>query len=251
MRIERNAGWSTDRLLGGRLTIEQPAHGYRVAIDPLLLQAAVQPAPNDLVLDAGAGVGGAILALARRSPSGHAVGLEHQPPLAAAMARNARRNGLADRVEAVCGDIANPPFASGAFDVVMTNPPFGDAATMTMPATDLGRAARVLSDTSLGGWLSACCALVRSGGRIVVIHRADRTAQLLAGLQGRAGRVRLLPLWPKQGRPAKRVLVEARVGQNGPLAILPGLVLHREDGHFTDRAAAILAGADGIDWECG
>ena len=58
-----------DTLLGGRVLLRQPADGYRVAIDPIFLAAAVPAAPGELVLDVGAGVGAAALCLAWREPN--------------------------------------------------------------------------------------------------------------------------------------------------------------------------------------
>lgn len=52
---------TVDRVLDGRVVIAQPADGYRVAIDPVLLAAAVDAAPGARVLDLGCGVGTAAL----------------------------------------------------------------------------------------------------------------------------------------------------------------------------------------------
>ena len=52
------AGWTTDRLLGGRLILRQPARGYRVAVDTVLLAAAVPARPGARLVELGAGVGG-------------------------------------------------------------------------------------------------------------------------------------------------------------------------------------------------
>jgi tRNA1Val (adenine37-N6)-methyltransferase len=45
--------------------------------------------------------------------------------------------------------------------------------------------------------------------------------------------------------PAARVIVQVRKGINGPGAILPGLVLHNDDGSFTEAASRIMNG-DGL-----
>jgi tRNA1(Val) A37 N6-methylase TrmN6 len=61
------------------------------------------------------------------------------------------------------------------------------------------------------------------------------------------GAMELLPLWPRAGIAAKRVLVRARKGARSPAKILPGLTLHEADGRFTDAAEAILRDAAQIE----
>src|SRR3954464_1209443 len=86
-----------DALLGGRVRILQSRRGYRVAVDAVLLAAAVHPAPGERLLDLGAGVGAVGLCLAIRVPDCTVVGIELQPALADLARRNAERNGLGER----------------------------------------------------------------------------------------------------------------------------------------------------------
>ena len=96
-------------------------------------------------VDLGAGVGAAGLALARRV-AGLAVTLvEIEPALAALARENAARNGLAERVRAVCLDVAAPAAAfaaaglsSGTADRVLMNPPFNTAPAQKL-SPDRGR----------------------------------------------------------------------------------------------------------------
>jgi len=68
---------SEDTLLGGRVKLRQPRHGYRAAIDPVLLAAAVPAGDGDTLLDIGCGAGTTVLALAARvGPSGHVLGVD-------------------------------------------------------------------------------------------------------------------------------------------------------------------------------
>ncbi|MDE0704133.1 MAG: methyltransferase, partial [Rhodospirillaceae bacterium] len=71
---------------------------------------------------------------------------------------------------------------------------------------------------------------------------------LLAALAARCGGPEILPLWPKAGRDAKRVLVRARIGGKGPARLLPGLTLHEADGRFTPAAEAVLRGGAPIEF---
>ena len=84
--------------------------------------------------------------------------------------------------------------------------------------------------------------MLRAGGTLTLVHRADRLADALAALGPRAGEVVVFPLWPRAGRPAKRVLIRARRGAAAPLRLAPGLVLHGADGAFTPAAQAALRG---------
>ena len=89
--------------------------------------------------------------------------------------------------------------------------------------------------------------MAASGGGLTLIHRADRLAEILGALEGRFGALAVRPLYPREGMPATRILVSGRRDSRAPLAILPGLVLHRPEGGFTARAEAILRAGQGLD----
>ena len=229
-----------DRLLGGRVRLLQPTEGYRAAIDPVLLAAAVRAGDGERVLDLGCGVGAAAFCLLARLPGVRLTGLELQPALAALARANAALNGVG--MEVVEGSLLAPP-ALEPFDWVMTNPPYLEAGRASVPPQASKGLANVEGDASLADWLKAAVRLLKPKGHLAVIHRADRLADLLAALRGRGvGEVRVLPLWPKPGRSAGRVIVTARKGVRTPLDLLPGLVLHRDDGAFTEAAEAVLRG---------
>jgi tRNA1(Val) A37 N6-methylase TrmN6 len=236
-----------DHLLGGRLRFSQPARGYRVAIDPVLLAAAVPALPYQRVLDAGAGTGAASLCLAARAAECQILGLEVQRELHRIASHNVRRNELDHRVEMLQGDLQRPPprLSAGSFDHVMSNPPHL-AAQQSSPSPQPERAlAHAETTMDLAGWLAACLRMLKPEGYLTLIHRADRLDELLAALLGRAGDVIVFPLWPvADGRPAKRVLIQGRKGARGPLRLMPGLVLHDRDGSFSDVAEAVLR--DGV-----
>jgi tRNA1(Val) A37 N6-methylase TrmN6 len=243
-------GFSTDALLGGRLRLRQPVTGYRAAIDPVLLAAAVPAAPRDLVCEAGAGAGAALLCLAARVPGCRILGFERDDSLVQLARDNAADNGFSDRVEVVAGDIAKPPprLSPGTFDHVMMNPPYLESSRARSPVDANRAAAMVEGQAGLGDWIGFAHVMLRDRGTLTIIHRADRLDQLLAALASRFGGVTVFPLWPGEGRGAKRVIVRARKNTKEPASLLPGLVLHGDDGRFTPAAEAILREGHGLDF---
>jgi tRNA1(Val) A37 N6-methylase TrmN6 len=229
-----------DTVLDGRVRLLQPAQGYRAAIDPVFLAAAVPATGGQRVLDAGSGVGTAALCLAARVPDCRIVELETQAPLHELACRNVVLNGRTGLVEPILGRLDAPPagLAPGSFDHVMTNPPYVAGGTVPPHA---GKAlANQEADVDLAAWMRCCLGLLKPKGWLTVVYRADRLDDLLAALGGRVGGTTVIPLWPKLGRPAKRVVLRARKGVASPFLLHSGLIIHREDGHYTEAAEAVL-----------
>lgn len=233
-----------DRLLGGRVILRQPATGYRAAIDPILLAAAVSANPGEHVLELGCGAGAAALALAARLPGIRLTGLERDADLARLCQSNIAANDMVGRVTVFAGDLLDPPpeIAAGGFDHAMANPPYLEAARADFSPDPGRRAANAEGEAVLEDWVAAALGAVKRKGWITVIQRADRVDALIAAFAGRAGAIAVLPLWPKAGAPAKRVIVRARKGVRSPSTVLPGLVLHDGDG-YTAAADAVLRDA--------
>jgi tRNA1(Val) A37 N6-methylase TrmN6 len=128
----------------------------------------------------------------------------------------------------------------GGFTQVMANPPFLEAARASASPIAARAAASVEGEAMLADWIDFALTMLRDKGTLTVIHRADRLADLLAALGGRAGGIIVFPLWPGEGKPAKRILLQARKGSAAPLILAQGLVLHRADGRNSEAAEAIL-----------
>jgi tRNA1(Val) A37 N6-methylase TrmN6 len=234
-----------DAVLGGRLILRQPRRGHRVGHDAILLAAATPAKTGEHVVDFGAGVGAAGLALAARMAGPSVTLLEIDPALAALAEENIRRNAFADRVRAITLDVTAPARAFAAAGLppgsaarVLMNPPFNDpAASRASPDADR-RLAHV--SAGLAPWLRSAARLLAAGGTVTLIWRADGLADLLAALARGFGAVAVQPVHPRPDAPAIRVLVRAVKGSGAPLALLPGLVLADADGHPSAAAEAVL-----------
>ena len=239
---------SEGTLLGGRVKLRQPVTGYRVAIDPVFLAAAVPAVSGDRVLDVGCGVGAAALCVAARIVGCRVTGIERDRELVRLANYNIALNGLANQVSVMAGDLLAPPprLEPGGFDHVLANPPHLAAGTAT-PPPDLARAAaHVEGEADLAAWIRFLLAMTRPKGSLTVIHRADRLDALLGQLSGRAGEIVVFPLWPGAGKSAKRVILRARKGIAAPTRLAPGLILHEPDGRYTAAAEAVLREGAGL-----
>lgn len=245
------AEFSTDEVLGGRVRLRQPRRGYRAGLDAALLAAACNAGPGQRVIEAGCGVGGALLAAATRRMQASFFGIERDPYMLALAQENIVANGLSGRVAALAGDVGAGFRALGLepFDAAMANPPFfDDAAAIRGPAP--ARAGAYLADDGLEAWAGFLLKAVREGGSLTLIHRADRLGDILRLLAPKAGSIRIRPVQPFAHQPAKRVLVRAVKTGKAPLALLPALVLHDPaGGKHTAEVEAILRGEVALGWD--
>ena len=250
-QMTQNDGAATSEslVLSGRVRLIQPVRGYRAGMDAALLAAALPLAPGQRTLEAGCGVGGALLQAAARWPDARFVGIERDETAAALASRNILANDMQDRVEVKHGDIASGPakLDLAGFDVAFSNPPFFDDPTgLRGPSPE--RAGAWLADDGLDAWTDFLTKAVRDGGEVVMIHRADRLHDLLNGLARRAGSFAVRPVHSFADAAAKRVLVKATRAGRGPFRLLPALVLHQVGGGHTAEADAIYRGVASVNW---
>jgi tRNA1(Val) A37 N6-methylase TrmN6 len=241
---------SEDAILGGRLMLRQPLRGHRFGHDAILLAAAVSARAGEQAvehaIDLGAGVGAAGLALAHRVGGLSVTLVEIDRALAALAKGNAEHNGMADRVRALCLDAEAPADAFAAAGLprgcathVLMNPPFNSVQHNASP--DPGRrVAHVGSGETLSKWLATAARLLAADGVVTLIWRADGLADVLAALARDFGGVSILPVYPKPGAAAIRVLARGIKASAAPLTALPGLVLADGGNKPTQQAEAIL-----------
>ena len=249
--IDRADPVSEDRLLDGRVRLRQAAAGYRAAIDPVLLAAAVPAAPGTSVVDLGCGAGAALLCLAARVPDSGLIGVDADAAVIGLAQANIESNGLRRRAAVVMGDICRLPLAASTADHVMVNPPYLAAAASRPSPIAARAAANREGGAMLGDWLAAAQRLLKPRGWLTLIHRADRLDAVMAGLAPAFGAVSVLPVWPKAGKPASRIIVRARRDARTPASLLPGLVLHGPSGAYTARAEAVLRHAAPLSFAVG
>jgi tRNA1(Val) A37 N6-methylase TrmN6 len=240
-----------DGALGGRLRLKQPRRGHRIGHDAILLAAACPAREGERVVDLGAGVGAAGLAVALRVAGTMVTLVEVDAGLAALATENARLNGLAARVSIAALDIGAPSRAFAAAGLapesvarVLMNPPFNDPARQRESPDPQRRLAHAGPGGTLARWIKTAARLLRPRGTLTLIWRAEGLGEVVRALDPAFGGVAVLPVYSKAGESAIRILVRATKASGAPLALLPGLVLNDHAGRPTVQSEAVLrAGA--------
>ena len=235
-----------DAILGGRVRIRQPARGYRVNVDTLLLAASLPRviAEGARVAEPCCGVGAALLAVAARHEGDVTfVGIERDTAFADVARQNVELNAASHRTQIIEGDALDAGADYGLFDHVFFNPPYDTLGEGRAPSQ--AKRAAYLADRPIGDWVKVWSNRMRAQATLTLIHRAHRLGEILWALDGRLGGVEVLPIYPNAQASAKRVIVRARKGSRAPLQILRGLSLHPSEtsnDKYTPEANAVLRG---------
>jgi tRNA1Val (adenine37-N6)-methyltransferase len=213
-----------DALFHGALALTQPADGYRVNVDALLLAAfAAAGRPVRRACDLGAGVGAVGLSLLHLGGADHVTFVEADPFTAELSSSNAKTNGFAARSDvSTCGVREFAGEAQGTYDLVVANPPYVAVGTGRVPQN----AARARATVgALDDFVFAARKLTGARGRTCFSYPAQSLGTLFSMLES-------FGLSPKrarfvhatQGKPARLVLVDAQPGRPGGLTIMPPLL---------------------------
>jgi len=236
-----------DDLLTHRLRIIQSPQVFSFSMDAVLLARFAGVPPRGRVLDLCTGNGVVPLLLSTRTAA-RIDGVEIQPRLADMAARSVRLNGLEDRITIVEGDLRTYHMDAGygVYDAVTVNPPYMPANTGDRNANPHYAAARHEIHCTLDDVAAACARLVRTGGRVSMVHRPSRLAEIIGTLQ----RHRLEPkrirfVHPRADAEANMILIEATRDGKPEVRLLPPLIVYDANGSYVPELLNIYFGGQG------
>lgn len=227
-------------VLNRRVQLRQPKDGFRTGLDAVMLAAACKAKSRQILLDIGCGVGAAGLCVLARVPDIRLTGIDIQGDHVALARENAALNGVTDQTEFLTADIRDYK-AAASFHHVICNPPYQKAGTHTpSPFTAKATAHTHPEDIRLEDWIACAQRNLEPKGSLTIIHRADKVDIIIRALGKTFGGIEIIPLWPKAGKPAKRVIVRALKDRRSCAALHPGIIIHEKNGDYTQAAEAIL-----------
>ncbi len=223
------------------LKIYQDAGGFRFGTDSVLLArfACQKKAGRVCDLCSGCGIVGLLVSAFCRAEDICCV--EIAPAQALLAERSAALNGLGDRMRVLCADIRDVKnlFAHGSFDLVTANPPYHKVGSGKLSSKAAG--ARSEQTCSVDDVTAAAGHLLHTGGRLCLVHRADRVADVLcsaraAGLEPK----RLRFVCSKPDREPYLLLCEAVKGARAGMRVDSPLFIMDERGEYTAQFRAVL-----------
>lgn len=227
-----------DNLILGGYKLIQAVHGYRFSLDAVLLAhfPALERVHN--VVDLGTGNGVIPLLLATRSPSITITGLEMQESMADRANRTINYNGLESRIRIVKGDLndINDIFPANYTDLVVSNPPFWKKGEGKISQNEEEAIARHEIFLDLPALIAAGAYILRPGGNMCIIHRADRLMEIIDIYEkNKLHLKKLRTIHPFCDREAKLVLVEGQKNGGSGFTILPPLIIYKKPGEYCDE----------------
>ncbi|EGQ3669319.1 tRNA1(Val) (adenine(37)-N6)-methyltransferase [Staphylococcus pseudintermedius] len=237
-------GERLDYLIREDLRIIQNDAVFSFSTDALLLGHFTEVRKRDRILDMCAGNGVIPLLL---SDKGNNVitGVEIQPQLVNMAVRSVQYNHLEDRITMVEMDINAliQAYSPAQFDLITCNPPYFKANQTNQHQLEAHKIARHEIYCTLDDCLRVSNHLLKEGGRVVMVHRAERMLDLFESMRHyRIEPKRLHMIFNKPGKAAQTIVVEGRKGGRQGLDIAPPFYIYDEQGDYTPEMKEIYYG---------
>jgi len=228
MVVTPSADETLDTFFDRRIQILQKKRGYRFSIDAVLLSQFIKIRKNEKVIDLGTGCGILPLLLCHETKAHSFVGVEIQKDLAELAKRNVLLNHLEHRISILQNDLRTLKtiFPPGAFQVVLSNPPYRKFRTGRVnPALEKAIARHEIEGT-LEDLVSMASYLLPPKGRCYLIFPALRTVDLLVALRNRRLEPKRLQfVYPRLHEEANFILTESTKASGVELRVMDPLIL--------------------------
>ncbi|MBO7532081.1 MAG: methyltransferase, partial [Lachnospiraceae bacterium] len=174
-----------DDLQRAGLRIIQDPERFCFGMDAVLLSHFASCPPGGQMLDLGTGTGIIPILMSALSEASHLTGLEIQEESADMADRSVSLNDIGDRVSVVKGDIkeAGRIFPRASFDCITCNPPYLQGDHGIVNPADAKAIARHEVLCTLEDVAREAAAVLVPGGRLYMVHRPFRLAELMATMQ--------------------------------------------------------------------
>ncbi|MCU5747056.1 tRNA1(Val) (adenine(37)-N6)-methyltransferase [Staphylococcus sp. SQ8-PEA] len=233
-----------DYLIKEQLRIIQNDEVFSFSTDAVLLGHFTKIKNKDRIIDLCAGNGIIQLLLSAKS-SQLIEGIEIQERLVNMAERSFLYNHLEDRLKMHHLDLKNvyQAFQPAQYDVVTCNPPYFKTDQRHQHLKEAHKIARHEIKCNLSDVCKAARHLLKQGGRLVMVHRADRLMDVLTTMREYCLEPKQLRfIYSKPGKKAQMIIVEGRQGGRGSLAIESPFYIYDNEGKYTEEMREVYYG---------
>lgn len=226
-----------DDLMTFGLKIIQSDEVFSFSLDAVLLARFCSVPPRGNIIDLCTGNAVIPLLLSTRTPAA-ITGVEIQERLAEMGSRNIVLNHLEQQIRMIHADLKtiHQQLGYGKYDLVTVNPPYLPVTNGEQNIKPHYAAARHELLCTLDDVVSASAKLVRAGGKVAMVHRAARLAEVISTLkQYRLEPKRIRFVHPRLKEEANMVLIEAMKDSKPEVRLLSPLIVYNHDNTYCDE----------------
>ena len=220
------------------MKIIQSKDGYKFSTDSVLLANFGKAKASDKYLDLCSGSGVVAILFSWKNKIKESFVVEIQERLADMAKRSIEANNL--NIKVINDDLINclKHFEQESIDVITVNPPY-NILTNDIEETEISIATHELK-TSLESIAMTAGKLLKFGGKLFMVHRADRIADIMFELKKcKLEPKKLQIVYPKVQKEPNLVLIEAKKGAKSGIKILEPLILMTQEGTETEQLKKI------------
>ncbi len=212
------------------MKIIQNKNSYCFSVDSILLAQFIKTKKREKVIDLGTGCGIIPLLIYHPEKKNLIYGVEIQDNLVSLAQRNVCLNNLAQEIFIIQENINNlrEKFSGEYFDVITVNPPYIPEGRGKTSSNNEQLIARHEININLDNMLKIGNYLLKKGGRLYFIHRADIFIPVITALKKYSFEPKVLQfIHTKKDREASRFLCEARKEGGTELKVLTPIFLEQ------------------------
>lgn len=216
----------------------QKKHAFRFGVDAVLLANFAKVKRNANVVDLCTGTGIVPFILAGKTQASNLIGIEIQEEFVDMANRSAQYNNLQDKIKFISGDLKNVELIKSIskVDVVTVNPPYKLHNSGLINLNDKNAIARHEICCTLEDVIIACRILLKDNGRMYMVHRPDRLADILCIMRKhRIEPKRIRMVHPSVNKAPNIVLIEGQRDGGAFLKWESPLYVHNEEGGYTQQ----------------
>jgi len=224
------------------LCVIQKKHGFRFGVDAVLLANFAKINKAARVIDLCSGTGIIPFIVAGKSLAEHITGIEIQKDMVDMAKRSVKYNKLETRVDFINEDLKNLDFIKSLpkAHVVTVNPPYKLQNSGILNAVHSDAISRHEVCCTLEDVIIACKILLRDNGRMYMVHRPERLADIICTMRKHKIEPKLIRMvHPNYNKVPNIVLIEAQRDAGAFLKWEAPLYIYDEKGNYSDELQAI------------